>query len=453
MDEAVIKRVMPHDSLAELSVIGCMILDTKAINTARDIISGRDFYEKQYGMIFDTIADLYDSSQPVDVVTLQNKLKEKDAPEEISSLEFLEGIIDSTITSANVKHYAEMVRDKALYRRLIGILDRISADCYEPKAPIDEIFEKAEKDIFDIVQKRNTGEYTPIRDIVAEALRRMQRIASLGGGLTGTASGFKDLDEMTSGFQPSDLILIAARPSMGKTAFVLNIAEYVTLRENKCVAIFSLEMSKEQLINRLISVDSMVEATKIREASFEDNEAGSIVETANKLAGSKLIIDDTSNISLGALQSKCRKFKLEMGLDMVIIDYLQLMSVENTRKNDSRQNEVSAISRGLKALARELNVPVIALSQLSRDVEKRENKRPILSDLRESGAIEQDADVVMFLYREDYYKKDTEDKNVAEVILAKQRNGPIGSVKLTWLGKYTKFVNREKDRNKNDDSE
>ncbi|MCR4867541.1 MAG: replicative DNA helicase [Lachnospiraceae bacterium] len=445
MDEAVIKRIMPHDSLAERSVVGCMLTDKQSIDRAAELITKDDFYEKQYGLLFEAMVRLNNESKPVDVVTLRDKLNEMDVPEEVSSLGYLQDIMDLNFITVNIRQYATIVKERALYRKMIKTMEEISDECYDPGDSLNVIFENAEKKVFDIVQKRNTGDFVPIREIVAHALERMQKLSQKGGRITGIPSGFKDLDEKTSGFQPSDLVLVAARPSMGKTAFVLNVAQHVCLKENMCVAIFSLEMSKEQLINRLLSVDSMVEAEKIRNADFEGDDVRNIVESANRLAGSRMIIDDTPGITIGELQSKCRKYKLEMGLDMVIIDYLQLMG--SSGRSDSRQQEVSDNSRGLKALARELDVPVITLSQLSRAVEKREDHRPMLSDLRESGAIEQDADVVMFLYREDYYKEDTENKNVTEIIIAKQRNGPVGKVKLSWLAKYTKFADLARDYN------
>ncbi|MCR4924632.1 MAG: replicative DNA helicase [Lachnospiraceae bacterium] len=441
MDEAAIRRIMPHDSLAEQSVICCMMMDKKAIDKASEILAKEDFYEKQYGVVFEAMVSMNNEYKLVDVVTLQARLREMDVPEEVASLDYLQNVMTLNITVAKIEHYSNIVKEKALYRKMINALETVSAECYNPKDSMDTIFEDAEKKIFDIVQRRNTGDFVPIREVVAKALERMQMLSLKGGKITGISSGFRALDEKTSGFQPSDFLLVAARPSMGKTAFVLNVARYACIEEKLSVAIFSLEMSKEQLINRLLAVDSMVEAERIRNASFEGDDIRNIVESANRLAGSKLIIDDTPAISVGELRSKCRKYKLEFGLDMIIIDYLQLMS--GSGRNDSKQQEVSDNSRALKALARELDVPVIALSQLSRAVEKREDHRPMLSDLRESGAIEQDADVVMFLYREDYYNPDTENKNVTEVIIAKQRNGPVGKIKLTWLPKYTKFADRE----------
>ena len=308
----------------------------------------------------------------------------------------------------------------------------------------EEILEDTEKRLFKLLQKRTGGDYVPIRQVVLNALETIERASQMKGNVTGIPTGFADLDYKTSGFQPSDLILIAARPSMGKTAFVLNIAQYMALRKNKKVVIFSLEMSSQQLVNRLFALESRVDSQKIRTGNLEDEDWSKLIEGAGVVGKSNLIIDDTPGISISELRSKCRKMKLEHGLDIIIIDYLQLMT-GSVRGGDSRQQEISEISRALKGIARELNVPVVALSQLSRAVEKRDDKRPMLSDLRESGAIEQDADVVMFIYRDDYYHKDTENKNMAEIIIAKQRNGPIGTVNLVWMPEYTRFVNAKKD--------
>lgn len=443
MDETVIKRVMPHSVEAEQSVIGSMIIDRDAITVASEMITGDDFYNKQYGILFDTMVELNDEGKPVDLVTLQNRLKEKDVPPEISSLEYVKNLVGAVVTSANVKYYAQIVADKSTLRKLIKVNEEIANTCYAGKESANDILEETEKKIFQVVQNRNAGEFVPIRQIVSDAMDRIEKAAHLKGTVTGIPTGFIDLDYRTAGMQPSDLVLIAARPSMGKTAFVLNIAEHVAFRQNKAVAIFSLEMSKEQLVNRLLSLESHVDAQNIRTGKLSDNDWEKLIESGNIIGNSKLIIDDTPGIGIGELRSKCRKYKMDYDLSMIIIDYLQLMSGSG-RGNDSRQQEVSDISRSLKAIARELNVPVLALSQLSRAVEQRPDHRPMLSDLRESGAIEQDADVVMFIYREDYYNHETEKKDIAEIIIAKQRNGPIGTVELGWLPQYTKFINMEK---------
>ncbi len=439
MDEALIKRILPHSLEAEQSVIGSMLMDKEAILVASETLHPDDFYGKQYGILFESMVELYNEGKAVDFVTLQNRLKEKDAPPEISSMEYVRDLIGPIVTSANIKYYANIVADKALLRRLIRINEDIANTCYAGKETTNFILEDTEKRIFDVVQRRNTGDFVPISEVVMNALEKINLASQTKGVVTGIATGFIDLDYKTAGLQPSDLILVAARPSMGKTAFVLNIAQYVCFKLGVSAAIFSLEMSKEQLVNRLLSLESFVNSQSIRTGNMTDADWDSLVEGAGIVGNSKLVIDDTPGISISELRSKCRKYKLEHGLQLVMIDYLQLMS--GSGRSDSRQQEISEISRSLKSLARELSVPIIALSQLSRAVEQRENHRPVLSDLRESGAIEQDADVVMFLYRDDYYNHDTEKKNVAEVIIAKQRNGPIGTIELSWIPDYTKFAN------------
>ena len=443
MDEAVVKRVLPHATEAEQSVLGAMIMDADAITTASEVITGDDFYNKQYGIIFDTIVELHNGGSPVDLVTLQNKLKEKNVPPEVSSMEYVKDFISSIYTSANVKNHAEIVQKNSVLRKLIRTTEKITDSCYFPKDDVEVILEETEKKVFEIVQKRNTKDFVPIQQVVMNALDRIEKAAKQKGEITGVTTGFTDLDYATAGLQPSDLILVAARPSMGKTAFALNIALNAALKGQKTVAIFSLEMSKEQLVNRLFAMESKVNSQNLRTGKLSDKEWDQLMEGAIAVGKSKLVIDDTGSISVSELRSKCRKYKLEHGLDMIMIDYLQLMT--GSGKTDSRQQEVSEISRSLKALARELNVPVVALSQLSRKVEERPDKRPMMSDLRESGAIEQDADVIMFIYRDDYYTKEKCEKpGVAEIIIAKQRNGPVGTVELAWLADYTQFKNLAK---------
>ena len=443
MDEALIKRVPPHSIEAEQSVVGAMLMDRDAITVAAEIICGDDFYQKAYGVIFDSVVELFNEGKPVDLITLQNRLREKAVPEEISSLEFVRDLVTAVPTSANVKYYAEIVSEKATLRRLIKMNEAIADECYQGQEPLEAILERTEKQVFELVQNRGgNGEYVPIKQVVLNALEKIEKASKSKGTVTGIPTGFIDLDYKTSGLQPSDLILVAARPSMGKTAFVLNIAQYMAFRKDVTVAIFSLEMSKEQLVNRLLAMESHVDSQNMRTGNLKDEDWTKLVEGADIIGKSNLIIDDTPGISIAEMRSKCRKYKLEHNLGIIMIDYLQLMS--GSGKSDSRQQEISDISRSLKALARELNVPVIALSQLSRAVEQRPDHRPMLSDLRESGAIEQDADVVMFIYRDDYYHKDTEKKDIAEIIIAKQRNGPIGTVELVWLPRYTQFVNMKK---------
>ena len=441
MDEALIKRVLPHSVEAEQSVIGAMLMDREAIISASEIVTGADFYQHQYGVMFEAMVELFNEGKPVDLVTLQNRLKEKDVPPEVSSLEFVRDIMATVPTSANVKSYAGIVREKAVLRRLIKINEEIANTCYAGKDKLDDILARTEKSVFDLLQSKGSGDFVPIRQVALNVLDKIETASKNQGNVTGIPSGFHDLDFRTSGFQPSDFVLIAARPSMGKTAFVLNVVDHIAVRKNMPCMVFSLEMSKEQLVNRMLSMESRVDSQKLRTGTLSDSDWDAVVEGIGTIGNSKLIIDDTPGISIMELRSKCRKVKLEYGLSVVIIDYLQLMSGSKKGGGDNRQQEISDISRSLKALARELHAPVIALSQLSRACETRQDHRPMLSDLRESGAIEQDADVVMFLYRDDYYNKDTEHPNEAEVIIAKQRNGPIGTVTLIWKPEYTKFVN------------
>ena len=443
MDDALIKRVLPHSIEAEQSVIGSMLMDRDAIIAASEIVTAGDFYQHQYGIMFEAMLELFNENRPVDLVTLQNRLKEKDVPPEVSSMEFVRDIITMVPTSVNVKSYAAIVRDKAVLRRLIKVNEDIANTCYAGKEPLETILATTEKTIFDLLQNRSSGEFVPIRQVAMNVLEKIEQASKNQGTVTGIPTGFIDLDYKTSGLQPSDFVLIAARPSMGKTAFVLNLVDHISVKKGLPCMVFSLEMSKEQLVNRMLAMESNVDSQKLRTGTLSDSDWDAVVEGIGVIGNSKLIIDDTPGISIMELRSKCRKMKLEYGLNVVIIDYLQLMSGSG-KGGDNRQQEISEISRSLKGLARELNAPVIALSQLSRACETRQDHRPMLSDLRESGAIEQDADVVMFLYRDDYYNKDTDMPNIAEVIIAKQRNGPIGTVNLVWRPEYTKFANMAK---------
>ena len=442
MEDTQLKRVMPHSTEAEQSVVGSMLLDQEAIAQAMEIVTAEDFYHKQYGILFEAMTNLYSEGKPVDLVTLRDRLQEMDVPPEIMSPDFLRDLITAVPTSTNVRFYAQIVQEKAVLRRLIRVNEEIAGQCYAGTQKTEDIMEDAEKKIFQVLQTKSSADFDPIKDIVLRALDRIEMASRNKGNVTGLATGFTDLDYKTSGFQNSDLILIAARPSMGKTALALNIAEYMAFRNDVTVAIFSLEMSKEQLVNRLLSMESRVDAQVLRNGNLTDNDWAQLIESAGIIGRSHLIIDDTPGISVSELRSKCRKYKLEHNLGIILIVYLQLMA--GGKKAESRQQEISDISRSLKEIAREMQVPVVALSQLSRAVEQRPDHRPMLSDLRESGAIEQDADVVMFIYREDYYNHDTERKDVAEVIIAKQRNGPIGTVELAWLPRYTKFANLQK---------
>ena len=441
MEEALIKKVQPHSKEAEQSVIGSMIMDKEAIVVASESLKPDDFYIRQYGVLFEAMIELYNEGRPSDLITILDKLKEKDVSPEVCGMEFIRDVTDAVPTSANIKYYADIVAEKALSRRLIKITETIANTCYLDKERIDTVLEETEKQVFGIIQNRGSGDYEDIKDVVFRTLRNIEAAAKSKGRITGIATGFRDLDYKTAGFQRSDLILIAARPSMGKSALVLNLAEYVAVRSHITTALFSLEMSKEQLINRMLAMNSKVDSQNIRTGDLKDEEWANLMESARNIGESGLIIDDTPGISISELRSKCRKLKLEKKLGLVIIDYLQLMS--GGGRSESRQQEVSEISRSLKALAREINCPVIALSQLSRAVEQRPDKRPMLSDLRESGAIEQDADMVIFIYRDEYYNRNTEEPGVAELIIGKQRNGPTGTVKLKWMGQIQKFGNLE----------
>ena len=445
VDENFIKRIQPHNEEAEKSVLGSMLMDRDAIVEADDILVPKDFYQQQYGILFEAMVELYREGKAVDLVTLQDKLKEKNVPESLQSLDFFRDLVEVVPTSANIREYARIVHDKATLRALIKVTEEIGNECYLGKKETSTILEETEKSIFDLLQNRsNMSDFTPISDIVVNTIDKIEEASKTKGRVTGIASGFTELDYKLTGFHPAELILVAARPAMGKTAFVLNIAQYAAFKDNHTIAMFSLEMSKEQLVTRLMASEAMVDSQQIRTGDLRDSDWDKLMEGATLIGGSNLIIDDSAT-TLAEIRSKCRRYVQMYGVEMIIIDYLQLMSgSSNARNQASRQQEISEISRGLKVLARELNVPIIALSQLSRAVEARQDHKPMLSDLRESGAIEQDADAVMFLYRDEYYNPDTEKKNLAEVIVAKQRNGATGTVELVWLGQYTKFANKER---------
>lgn len=444
MEDISVTRIMPNSLEAEQSVIGSMIMDRQAIITAGEMLVPDDFYHKQYGVMFQAMIEMSNDGKTVDIVTLQEKLKEKDVPPEVYSIEFVRELLASVPTSANIRQYASIVKDKSILRNIIKVNEKIANDCYAGKESTKDILEETEKRIFNLVRNKGEADYNPIDKIVLEALDKISMAAKNRGAVTGVPTGFKDLDSYLSGLQPSDFVLVAARPSMGKTAFVLNVAENVAIKQGITTAVFSLEMSDVQLVNRMLSLESSVDADKLRKGRLDSNDWGKLIEGADSIAKSKLIIDATPGISITDLRSRCRKYKMENNLGLIIIDYLQLMTGSSNGRSDSRQQEVSDISRSLKALARELDVPVVTLSQLSRAVEQRPDHRPMLSDLRESGAIEQDADVVMFLYRDDYYNKDTELKGIAEIIIAKQRNGPIGTVKMAWIPEQTRFADLAK---------
>ena len=444
--EKVIKKIMPHDDDAERAVLTSMLMSSKAIADAQEIIkSGDEFFNRVYGIIYDTIVEMENSGSKVDPVTLKDKLGEKELPPEVASLTYLMEIMkDSTSsTSANVTYYAQIVHKKAESRSLIKAAESIAEEGYRDDSDVAELFNTAEKKIYDATQSRIVRDIRPIDEVFFDALTNVSNAYRMQGNITGLATGFSDLDYFTSGFQRSDFILIAARPSMGKTAFALNIAEHMALKNGNGVGIFSLEMSSTQLANRLMAMNSRVSVSLLRNGKISGDDYQKITDSGTLFGRSGLFIDDTPGISVAELRSKCRRLKSAGKLDIIFIDYLQLMT--GSGKAESRQQEVSQISRELKGLARELDIPVVALSQLSRTVESRKPPKPMLSDLRESGAIEQDADVVMFIYREDYYNKDTKRKNVSDIIIAKQRNGPVDEFPLVWLPEYTKFANMSKD--------
>ena len=437
-------RIPPHNIDAEQSVLGAMILDREAIVTAMEIIRGEDFYKEAHREVFEAMMALYNREEPVDLVTLSEELTQRQTLDAIGGITYLASLSSAVPTTTNVKYYSKIVEEKSILRRLIKASSEILEKGYQAEEEINLILDQAEKNIFDIVQKRSQEGFTPIKDVLLESIQKMEELFQNKGSITGITTGFADLDRRTSGLQRSDLVLIAARPSMGKTAFALNVAQNAALKGGASVAIFSLEMSKEQLVQRMLSAESHIEIQKIRTGSLSEDEWTRLARAMGPLAQAKIYIDDTPSITIMEMKAKCRRLKMEQGLDMIMIDYLQLMSGDG--KSESRQQEISAISRALKGLAREMDCPVVALSQLSRAPEMRADHRPILSDLRESGAIEQDADIAMFLYRDEYYHPDSEKKNIGEVIIAKQRNGATGTIELAWLGQFTKFINLEKYR-------
>lgn len=447
-EEATLRRIMPNDYEAEQSVIGAMIMNRNAVDIASELLREEDFYNRQLGTLFTAICELGAVGSAVDPVTLQNRLREKNVPPELTSLEYIRKLVEAVPTSANVKHYAQIVADKATLRRLIRASEETADLCFQGEKPLSEILEDTEQRIFRVTQTGASRELVPIRQIVLQSLEHIEKASKTSGNVTGLATGLTDLDYNTAGLQKSDLILLAARPSMGKSALALTMAYNMAVRDDKHVAFFSLEMSAEQLVNRLLAMEGPLDSQHLRSGNLSEDEWERLVQGAGVIGSSHLIIDDTPGITVGELRSRCRKYKLEHDLDLVIIDYLQLMAGSGTRSSDNRQQEVSDISRALKALARELNIPVLALSQLSRAVESRTDHRPMLSDLRESGAIEQDADIVMFIYRDEYYNKDTDKKGITELIIAKQRNGPIGTVNLAFLPEQTRFVSAESEYHK-----
>ncbi|MDF2535323.1 MAG: dnaB [Bacillales bacterium] len=441
MNEQFTGLVPPHNVEAEQAVIGAVFLEPKSIELAMRYVSADDFYRQQHQRIFLCMTKLHEIGSAVDLVTVSASLSAKQTLEEAGGISYLTEVASSVPTAANIEYYAEIVSQKSTLRKLISTATEIVQDGYIRQGEIDELLDETEKKILEISNRKNTKAFQEIKDVVFQAYSKIDMISQLKGEVTGIPTGYKELDRLTAGFQRNDLIIVAARPSVGKTAFVLNIAQNVAKQAKGFrVAIFSLEMGSEQLVMRMLSAEGNVDAQKLRTGKLENTDWKNLQMAASSLEKTNIFIDDTPGIRVSEIRSKCRRLKQEHGLDLVMIDYLQLIQgSEKSREN--RQQEVSEISRSLKGLARELEVPVIALSQLSRGVETRQDKRPMMSDIRESGSIEQDADIVAFLYRDDYYDKETENQNIIEIIIAKQRNGPVGTVKLSFQKEYNKFVN------------
>lgn len=437
-------KIPPHNTEAEQSVLGSMLLDQEAVIVAQEILKVQDFYKNAHKEIYESVCNVALRREPVDLVTLSEDLRNRGILEEVGGILYLTSLSSSVPVAANVKHYAEIVEKKATLRNLIKASEEIIGLGHSTEIDIDEVIEQAEKSIFDLSQNRHSEALTPIDKLLSSTFDQIEKLYENKGGIRGLSTGFTDVDRKLNGLNKTDLILVAARPAMGKSAFAMNLAQNIAVRAGGSVAIFSLEMSKEQLMLRMIAAESMVDLTKIQNGNLNEKEWISIANAMAPLSQSNVYFDDTPGISVMEMKSKCRRLKLEKGLDVVLVDYLQLM--QGDKRTENRQQEISAISRNLKMLAKELDCPVIALSQLSRAPELRSDHRPILSDLRESGAIEQDADIVMFLYRDEYYHADSEQKNIAELIVAKHRHGETGTISLIWLGNYQKFLDYEKFR-------
>ena len=439
-----IGKVPPHDIEAEQAVIGCMLMDKDAVITAVEILKAEDFYREDNSIIYRAIVNLYSRAEPIDIITVKSELVSMGKFEAVGGLEYIALLPDKVPTSANVEQYVKIVEEKSILRNLIKTANEIITLGYSEEEEVDTIMDMAEKKVFDILKQRNQTGYTPIRDVLIETFAQIERLYNKNNVITGIPTGFIEFDYKTAGLHNSDLILVAARPAMGKSAFVINIAANAAIRAGVPTVIFNLEMSKEQVANRILCSEAMVDSNKVRTGKIEEADWEKLASALGPISEAPIYIDDTPGISIMEIRAKCRKLKLEKNIGLVIIDYLQLVTASG-KKNGSREQEISEISRSLKILAKELNVPVIALSQLSRAPEQRkDDHRPILSDLRESGAIEQDADIVTFLYIDDYYNENSEEKNVAEVIIAKHRGGSTGTVKLAWQGDFTKFANLER---------
>lgn len=437
-------KVPPHDIEAEQAIIGSMLTDKDAVIASIEVLKQDDFYREDNKAIYEAIFNLYNRAEPIDIITVKAELESMGKFEQVGGLEYLAGLPEKVPTTANASKYIKIVEEKAILRKLIKTANEIIELGYNPAEEVEDIMEGAEKKIFNIMQDKNQKSYTPLKDVLVDSFTQLEELYNRKQHITGVPTGFTELDYKTAGLHGSELILIAARPAMGKTAFALNIATNASVRANVPVAVFSLEMSKEQLVNRILCSEAMVDSNKVRTGKLEENDWTKLAESIGPLSEAEIYIDDTPGISITEIRAKCRKLKLEKNIGMVVIDYLQLVQGSNSRRSGNREQEISEISRSLKILAKEIGVPVIALSQLSRAAEQRPDHRPMLSDLRESGAIEQDADIVMFLYRDDYYNQDSEKKDIAEIIIAKHRGGSTGTVELLWLGSYTKFVNLEK---------
>jgi len=446
MDIGTLGRIPPQSIEAEQSVLGCMLLDKEVIPSVTEVLKPEDFYRADHREIYEAVLDLFDKAEPIDLITVSEQLKTRGTLDKVGGLEYLTHIVALVPTTANAKHYAGIVEEKSLLRKLIKASSEIVNMGYEAAEEVTIVLDRAEKTIFDILQKRSNQGFAHIKEVLVDTFNKLEELYNNKGIVTGIPTGFIDLDYKTSGLHNSDLILIAARPAMGKTAFALNIAQHAAVHNHVPTAIFSLEMSKEQLVNRMLCCEAMVDSNKMRTGKLEDDDWQKVARALGPLSEAPIYIDDTPGISIMEIRAKCRRLKLEKNLGLVVIDYLQLM--QGRGRSDNRQQEISEISRSLKILAKEINVPVITLSQLSRAPETRTDHRPMLSDLRESGAIEQDADIVMFLYRDDYYNENSEKKNIAEVIISKHRNGSTGTVELVWMGQYTKFANLKKEFDK-----
>ncbi|MBP2651585.1 MAG: replicative helicase [Firmicutes bacterium] len=438
-------RIPPQNVEAEQSVLGSMLIEREAIAKVAELLRPQDFYREAHRLIYQAMLTLADKNEGIDLITVTEYLRREEKLEAVGGISYITSLANSVPTAANVSFHAKIIEEKALLRQLINAATQIAGMGYEANDEVVSILDQAEKIIFEVSGRKITGDFTPVKTIILDAFGRIEQLYATKGGITGLSTGFKDLDRLTAGLQPSDLILIAARPSMGKTAFVLNIAQNCAVKDKMPVAFFSLEMSKEQLVQRMLCAEAPIDAQRLRIGDLKDDDWKRLVVAAERLSSAPVFIDDTAGISVAEMRAKCRRLKAEHGLKLVVIDYLQLMQGSGfSSHNENRQQEISEISRSLKSLARELNVPVIALSQLSRGVESRQSKKPMLSDLRESGSLEQDADIVAFLYREDYYNPETEQKNLTEVIIAKHRNGPVDTVLLHFQKEYTKFRNYTK---------